>query len=170
MLTGGRRKLHPISSANSGIRFPVEACCGKCDPQQSIIPSHGFPNRPQAEAASHNPPPNRDTLSGGLDIRPQPTFRSQSDHICIVWPSSNGTHPFSFSAPARSQAAVHPRYPDCYVAVEGRTGKPLKTIRRPETPPFVAPEEQNGGASLVEDVFRGLPVRLSGECVRYSAI
>lgn len=26
---------------------------------------------------------------------------------------------------------------------------------RPETPPFVAPKEQNGGVSLVEDVFRG---------------
>ena len=31
----------------------------------------------------------------------------------------------------------------------------LKTFRRPEVPPFVAPKEQNGGVSLVEDVFRG---------------
>ena len=33
----------------------------------------------------------------------------------------------------------------------------LKTFRRPEVPPFVAPKEQNGGTSLVEDVFKTKP-------------
>ena len=33
----------------------------------------------------------------------------------------------------------------------------LKTFRRPVVPPFVAPQEQNGGTSLVEDVFKTKP-------------
>ena len=36
-------------------------------------------------------------------------------------------------------------------------GLVLKTFRRPEALPFVAPKEQNGGASLVEDVFKTKP-------------
>ena len=36
-------------------------------------------------------------------------------------------------------------------------GLVLKTLRRPEVPPFVAPKEQNGGTSLVEDVFKTKP-------------
>ena len=48
---------------------------------------------------------------------------------------SNGTHPFRFSAPARSQAAVHPGFPDCYVAAGTLQGKALKIFRRThETP------------------------------------
>ena len=35
---------------------------------------------------------------------------------------SNDTHSFRSSAPARSQAAVHSRCSECFVAVEGRTG------------------------------------------------
>ena len=49
------------------------------------------------------------------------------------------------------------------------SGLVLKTFRRPEVPPFVAPKEQNGGASLVEDVFKTKPDpgRRDHECYRF---
>lgn len=135
MLAGERRKLHPISSTYSGTHFPFGAGCGKYDPQQSKIPSRSFPNSPQVEATSRNPPPNRDTLSGTTTAEALSAFQIQSDHIRIVCPPSNGTHPFRFSAPARSQAAVHPRSPEHHVAAGTLQGKALKTFRRThETP------------------------------------
>lgn len=38
--------------------------------------------------------------------------------------------------------------------MDSKNTLPNRSVR-PETPPFVAPKEQNGGVSLVEDVFRG---------------
>ena len=135
MLAGGRRKPHPISSANTGTRFPVEARCGKCDPQESKIPSHSFPNSPQVEATSHNPPSNRDMLSGGQTSNRSQHFGPKVITAGIACASNNDTRPFRFSAPARSQAAVHPGFPDCYVAAGTPQGKALKIFRRThETP------------------------------------
>ena len=128
-MEGGRRKPHPILNADFGTHFPFGAGCGKCDPQQSKIPSRSFPNSPQVEATSRNPPSNRDTLSGTTTAEALSAFQIQSDHIRIVCPPSNGTHPFRFSAPARSQAAVHPRSPEHHVAAGTLQGKALKTFR-----------------------------------------
>ena len=120
---------------NSGTHFPAEAHSGNCIPQSSKIPSRSFPNRPQEETASQNPPPNRDTLSGRTNAKLHSHLGPKVINPRNACAPSNGTQPFRFSAPARSQAAVHPRFPDCYVVAGSLQGKALKTFRRTEEAP-----------------------------------
>ena len=56
LLAGGQRKLHPISSANSGISFPVEVRCGKCDPQSASKPGHTFRHNNRRSPAAFQSP------------------------------------------------------------------------------------------------------------------
>ena len=135
MLAGGQRKPHPISSVNSGTCFPVEARSGKHVPQSSKIPSRSFPNRLQAETTSQNSPSNWDTLSGTTTARLHSHLGPKEINPRNACAPSKGIQPFRFSAPSRSQAAVHSRYPDCHVAAGALQGKALKTFRRTEEAP-----------------------------------
>ena len=46
------RKLRPTIWPNSGMRFPVGAPSGNCDPEFRLRTGHAFPNRTQTETAS----------------------------------------------------------------------------------------------------------------------
>ena len=130
-----RRKHRPIPSTNSGTHFPVEARCGNRIPQSGKIPSHSFPDKPQSETATQNPPPNRDTRSGRTNAKLHSHLGPKVINPRNACTFGNGTHPFRFSAPARSQAAVHPRFPEYHVTAGSLQDKALKTIRRTEEAP-----------------------------------
>lgn len=57
------RKAHPILSIDSGLRFPVEGCSGKCVPFQARIPGCTFRLKLQPESASHSERQFRDAVS-----------------------------------------------------------------------------------------------------------
>lgn len=54
-------KLRPTLNLQNGMRFPVEASCGKCIPESSLRPGRIFPIDPLRETVSH--------LEGGLRTR-----------------------------------------------------------------------------------------------------
>ena len=57
-------KLRPTLKLQNGMRFPVEASCGKCIPESSLRPGRIFPIDPLRETVSHLEGQNWDAVSG----------------------------------------------------------------------------------------------------------
>lgn len=68
------RKVRPIISSNSGMRFPVGASSGNCDPEFRLRMGCAFPNRAQPETASQFGASKRDAVSARSTLAVIPPF------------------------------------------------------------------------------------------------
>ena len=68
------RKVRPTIWPNSGMRFPVGAPSGSCDPEYRLRTGHTFPNRAQLESASQFGASKRDAVSAWLTLAAIPPF------------------------------------------------------------------------------------------------
>lgn len=57
------RKAHPTIRPNSGMRFPVGAPSGNCDPEYRLRAGCSFPDRAQPETATQFEASKRDAVS-----------------------------------------------------------------------------------------------------------
>mgnify|MGYP001634486158 CR=1 FL=1 len=67
-------KAHPTIWPNSGMRFPVGAPSGNCDPEYRLRTGYAFPNRAQPETAAQFEASKRDAVSARLTLKAIPPF------------------------------------------------------------------------------------------------
>ena len=76
------RKVRPTIWPNSGMRFPVGAPSGKCDPDYRLRTGHAFPNRAQSETATQFEASKRDAVSVRLTLAAIPPFSGAHQQLC----------------------------------------------------------------------------------------
>ena len=89
------RKVRPTIWPNSGMRFPVGAPSGNCDPEYRLRTGCGFPNRAQSETATQFEASKRDAVSARLTLTAIPPFsgRHQQSRSQKIYEQMFDAHP-----------------------------------------------------------------------------
>lgn len=75
-------KAHPTIWPNSGMRFPVGAPGGNCDPEFRLRMGYSFPNRVQPETATQFEASKRDAVSARPTLAAIPSFSGRHQQLC----------------------------------------------------------------------------------------